>query len=316
MSTAIASISGRRVWDSRGRPTVEAEILLSGGARRPRHRACRCVDRLGRGARPARRRRAVRRLRRDARRRRRQWRDRACAVRRRCSRPAGSRPHPHRSRRHAAEGAARRQRHHRRVDGRDARRGGGRRATALGLCRGRRAGQHSRARNPDFRWRRACRPARRHPGFPGHVPHGAGFRHRDGADRGGLPRRRRAARREGASARCRRRGRLVAFLRAPTRKRSTSWSGRSNAPATRRATRFRSRSTSRRRSSEATAATGSVSKGASSTATGSARCWWTGSSAIRSCRSRTRSPRTTAKVFAASPPPSATGCRSSATTCW
>jgi enolase len=31
-STSIASIRGRRVWDSRGRPTVEAEIRLAGGA--------------------------------------------------------------------------------------------------------------------------------------------------------------------------------------------------------------------------------------------------------------------------------------------
>ena len=29
---AIAAIKGRRVWDSRGRPTVEAEVTLSGGA--------------------------------------------------------------------------------------------------------------------------------------------------------------------------------------------------------------------------------------------------------------------------------------------
>src|SRR5207249_3254272 len=32
MSYEIASVQGRRVWDSRGRPTVEAEIRLSGGA--------------------------------------------------------------------------------------------------------------------------------------------------------------------------------------------------------------------------------------------------------------------------------------------
>jgi enolase len=32
VSTAIASVRGRRVWDSRGRPTVEAEIRLAGGA--------------------------------------------------------------------------------------------------------------------------------------------------------------------------------------------------------------------------------------------------------------------------------------------
>lgn len=33
MSTRIAAVRGRRVWDSRGRPTVEAEVALSGGAR-------------------------------------------------------------------------------------------------------------------------------------------------------------------------------------------------------------------------------------------------------------------------------------------
>jgi enolase len=32
-ATTIASVHGRRVWDSRGRPTVEAEIALEGGAR-------------------------------------------------------------------------------------------------------------------------------------------------------------------------------------------------------------------------------------------------------------------------------------------
>ena len=30
--TTIASLRGRRVWDSRGRPTVEAEVALTGGA--------------------------------------------------------------------------------------------------------------------------------------------------------------------------------------------------------------------------------------------------------------------------------------------
>jgi enolase len=32
MTNAITSVQGRRVWDSRGRPTVEAEIRLAGGA--------------------------------------------------------------------------------------------------------------------------------------------------------------------------------------------------------------------------------------------------------------------------------------------
>ena len=30
--TRISAVTGRRVWDSRGRPTVEAEVRLTGGA--------------------------------------------------------------------------------------------------------------------------------------------------------------------------------------------------------------------------------------------------------------------------------------------
>ena len=33
MNTAIASVHGRRVWDSRGRPTVEVEVTLGDGSR-------------------------------------------------------------------------------------------------------------------------------------------------------------------------------------------------------------------------------------------------------------------------------------------
>ncbi|MGH7042313.1 MAG: phosphopyruvate hydratase, partial [Acetobacteraceae bacterium] len=32
IDTAIAFLHGRRVWDSRGRPTLEADVLLEGGA--------------------------------------------------------------------------------------------------------------------------------------------------------------------------------------------------------------------------------------------------------------------------------------------
>jgi len=32
-NTIISSVRGRRLWDSRGRPTVEAEVILRGGAR-------------------------------------------------------------------------------------------------------------------------------------------------------------------------------------------------------------------------------------------------------------------------------------------
>jgi enolase len=45
-ATSIAAVRARRVWDSRGRPTVEAEVQLEGGAwdarsRRPARRAAR-----------------------------------------------------------------------------------------------------------------------------------------------------------------------------------------------------------------------------------------------------------------------------------
>lgn len=32
MKTTIAAVRGRQIWDSRGRPTVEAEVTLAGGA--------------------------------------------------------------------------------------------------------------------------------------------------------------------------------------------------------------------------------------------------------------------------------------------
>jgi enolase len=32
MNEAIAALRGRRVWDSRGRPTVEVDVILRGGA--------------------------------------------------------------------------------------------------------------------------------------------------------------------------------------------------------------------------------------------------------------------------------------------
>src|ERR687891_131908 len=33
MTTEIVEVRGRRVWDSRGRPTVEVEVALAGGVR-------------------------------------------------------------------------------------------------------------------------------------------------------------------------------------------------------------------------------------------------------------------------------------------
>ena len=54
-ATAIRQVHGRRVWDSRGRPTVEAEIDVGVGRGRARDCAGRRVHRIGRGGRPSRR---------------------------------------------------------------------------------------------------------------------------------------------------------------------------------------------------------------------------------------------------------------------
>mgnify|MGYP003693708535 CR=1 FL=1 len=58
MSDAIAGIHGRRVWDSRGRPTLEAEVTLESGATGRAIAPAGASARLARGDRSARRRRA------------------------------------------------------------------------------------------------------------------------------------------------------------------------------------------------------------------------------------------------------------------
>ena len=88
----IVSIVGREILDSRGNPTVEVEVTLDSGARRPGDGPVGRVDRRARGGRAARRRRALRgkgvqhggrlRQRRDRRRARRPRRARAAADRR------------------------------------------------------------------------------------------------------------------------------------------------------------------------------------------------------------------------------------------
>ena len=134
MTTAIISIRARGVWVFSGRPIVEAEILVSGGA------VGRAIAPAGarparRGHRAARRRRPVRRLRRTRAIASVNGEIAACAVRRRCQPASRKSTASSRSRRYAAQGAARRQRHHRRIHGRGPRRGGGRRAAALGRRR-------------------------------------------------------------------------------------------------------------------------------------------------------------------------------------
>ena len=43
--TAITDIIGREILDSRGNPTVEVEVMLEDGSRRPRRRAVGRLDR-------------------------------------------------------------------------------------------------------------------------------------------------------------------------------------------------------------------------------------------------------------------------------
>ena len=52
----IVDIHGREIIDSRGNPTVEADVMLDSGVRRPRRRAVRRLDRHARSGRAARRR--------------------------------------------------------------------------------------------------------------------------------------------------------------------------------------------------------------------------------------------------------------------
>ena len=121
-TTTIEAVSARRVWDSRGRPTVEAEVRLGGGVSGARHRAGRGLDRQRRGGRPARRRTVVRRPRRDGRRSQRQPGDRPGAAGARRRGPGRPRSDAGRPRRYPEPEPARRQRPHRRVDGSAARR--------------------------------------------------------------------------------------------------------------------------------------------------------------------------------------------------
>ena len=54
--TTIRNVMGRRVWDSRGRPTVEVEVTLASGAKGRAIAPCGGLDGPRRGAGPARRR--------------------------------------------------------------------------------------------------------------------------------------------------------------------------------------------------------------------------------------------------------------------
>ena len=105
---------------------------------RPRRRSLGRVHGRARGRRAARRRRGLRRQGRADGGRQRQRRDRRRGPRPRRRRPESPRPRADRSRRHREQGAARRQRHPRRLDGRRARAGRRVPAAALALPRRRR----------------------------------------------------------------------------------------------------------------------------------------------------------------------------------
>ena len=121
-SPVIQGVSARRVWDSRGRPTVEAEVRLAGGvigraiapagASTGRGEA---TDLRDGGTRPG-------RARRDGRGAQRQRGDRTRAARTQRHRPGRPRPDADRSGRHGRQAPPRRQRAHRGLDGGAARR--------------------------------------------------------------------------------------------------------------------------------------------------------------------------------------------------
>ena len=264
--TTITAVRGRRVWDSRGRPTVEAEVASPAApsaarsrppAPRPARarrstaatagpcsaattsaaRSPRCNDEIG----PA-----LAGL--DA--------GDQAAVDRRLIALDGT----------ADKIAARRQRLHRDLARRGA--GGGRRRGPAALAPSAARRRHpAAAGDPDLRRRRPCRPAGRHPGLHDRLPGRRDLRRGAGVDRRGLPRRRPADGRCRQARRRRRRGRLLAGVRHQRGSARRAGPGdRAGGPAAR-ARRSRSRSTSPPRSSAAAAAIASASKAASSTAT-------------------------------------------------
>ena len=167
----IVSIRGREVLDSRGNPTVEADVVLEGGA-------------FGRAAVPSGAstgsREAIelrdgdkgRYLGKGVTKRGRcgQRRDRRCRHRLRRARPDRARHRDDRARRHGEQGAPGRQRHPGGQPRRRARRRRRHRPAALPLSRRRRRARAADADDERHQWRRARRQSDRHPGI--HDPAG------------------------------------------------------------------------------------------------------------------------------------------------
>ncbi len=186
--TAITDIIGREILDSRGNPTVEVEVTLEDGSRRPRRRALRRLDRRARGGRAARRRQeALSRQGRaegggrgrngDLRRHRRHGR----------RGPGPDRRDDDRARRHAEQGAARRQRDPRRVARGRQGRGYRQRAAALSLRRRHLGAAPAGADDEHRQRRRACRQPDRLPGIHDHAGRRAELRRRPALGRRGVP---------------------------------------------------------------------------------------------------------------------------------
>ena len=189
MSFSVEAIHAREILDSRGNPTLEVEVLLSGGASGKAGVPVGGLDGDARGARAARRRQeALRGQGRAQGRRQRRRGDRRGAHGRRRARSGADRPHPDRARRHAEQGPAGSERH----AGRLARGGaGGRRGLrppALPLPGRRRRDHPARSAHERHQRRSARRQPAGPPGvhdLPGRLPD---VRRRAARRRRGLPR--------------------------------------------------------------------------------------------------------------------------------
>ena len=240
--SAIASVNARQILDSRGNPTVEVDVRLESGAF---GRAAvpsgastgqlEAVELRDGGA-------AVRRQGRDEGSRERRGRARECGAWDRRGGPARGRPGDDRRRRHAEQGAARCERHPRRLArGCEGGRGGGGPA-AVPLARRRRRTNAARALDERHQRRRARAELDRPPGVHARPRRRADVRRSASHRLGDLPRA------EGRSPRARpfdgrgRRGRLRAGSGVVARgDRRDSRSGRARGPPRERRDRARSR---------------------------------------------------------------------------
>ena len=223
----ILDVKGRQVWDSRGRPTVEAEVIVGRGTHAARHRARdrarRRLDRLGRGEERSSARKAVQNIQHAHPRR---------PARAQRLRPGEDRRAPDRARRHARTRAASAPTPWSRF--RSPARTPTRRSQKMPLWK-KLAGE-----------RRVALPVPQIQIFGGGA-HARGrcdvqdymvdlhrrgqLRRGAGMDRAGLRRGRQAPREARRAARRRRRGRLLAGVQVERGRRSPSWSARSRTPA-------------------------------------------------------------------------------------